>query len=243
MSSTTAGFNEQRKRQGAQSPLGTDYIPTEEELRVFKECNEESFWYRSVPFSIVSMAVTQALVARGSLSASPRFGAFPKVVFAGFCGYLAGKMSYLKVCQEKFKRLDNSRLGEALRQRTGLSSQLPGGAQSELSDPDHQNYDAMFQPAETPASTMEHGYGFNPEAPVPTRRTDDFSVPAQSYEEENEPKRKSILYEDLRVKNRENYEVTLTQKADSMLKTSNEKGPERPTKSAKKNIYGDTWEE
>lgn len=37
---------------------------------------------------------------------------------------MAGKMSYMKTCQEKFKRLDNSPLGEALRQRTGLSPQL-----------------------------------------------------------------------------------------------------------------------
>lgn len=42
---------------------------------------------------------------------------------AGFCGYLAGKMSYMKTCQEKFRRLENSPLGEALRQRTGLYQQ------------------------------------------------------------------------------------------------------------------------
>lgn len=109
----------------------------------------------------------------GTLSASPRFGALPKVAckskatshninssssskavypqivlafsiflkytlfiwplaymtttpappVAGFCGYLAGKMSYMKTCQEKFKRLENSPLGEALRQRTGLPQQ------------------------------------------------------------------------------------------------------------------------
>lgn len=29
-----------------QAPVGLDYIPTEEERRVFKECSQESFWYR-----------------------------------------------------------------------------------------------------------------------------------------------------------------------------------------------------
>lgn len=53
-----------------------------------------------------------------------------------------------------------------------------------------------------------------------------FSV--QSYEEEEEPKKKSILYENLRLKNRENYEVMLNQKADTMIKASSEKEPERP---------------
>lgn len=75
-----------------QARVGMEYIPTEEERRVFRECNQESFWYRckclsfvcaqmmidwvksrvpvlfftAVPFSVVSMAVTQALVARGN---------------------------------------------------------------------------------------------------------------------------------------------------------------------------------
>ncbi|XP_049577808.1 OCIA domain-containing protein 1 [Syngnathus scovelli] len=239
MSSTTAGFNEEGRHQVAQTRPVTDYIPTEEEKRVFRECNNESFWYRSVPFSVVSMGITQVLVARGSLAASPRFGSLPKVVFAGLCGYLAGKMSYMKTCQEKFKRLENSPLGEALRQRTGLPPQIQGG-QSEMNDPNSQSFDTNFHPAETQPSTTEHEYGFSPESPVPMRRADDFNMSA---EENNRPKSKSILYEDLRQKNRENYEVTLTQKADSQLKTPSVKEPERPTKSAKKNIYGDTWDE
>ncbi|KAM7394164.1 hypothetical protein PAMP_020981 [Pampus punctatissimus] len=196
---------------------------------------------------MVSMAITQALVVRGTLSASPRFGSLPKVAFAGFCGYLAGKMSYMKICQEKFKRLENSPLGEALRQKTGLPPQYSKGIQSEMSDPDTQSFDTMFQPAEDPgqmpAQTRDYGYGYNPEPPVQMKQTDDFSVPVRSYVEEEEPRRKAILYEDLRLKNRENYEVTLTQKAETVIKPSPEKGSERPRKDVKKNIYGDTWEE
>lgn len=48
--------------------------------------------------------------------------------------------------------------------------------------------------------------------------------------EGEEPRKKGILYEDLRLKNRENYEVTLTQKAEFMLKTSQDKEPRRPKK-------------
>lgn len=29
-----------------QSPVGASYIPTDEERRIFKECNKESFYYR-----------------------------------------------------------------------------------------------------------------------------------------------------------------------------------------------------
>ncbi|MEQ2197391.1 hypothetical protein XENOCAPTIV_028758 [Xenoophorus captivus] len=50
----------------------------------------------------------------------------------------------------------------------------------------------------------------------------------QSYvDEDEEPRKKPILYEDLRLKNRENYEVTLIQKADRMLKAPTEKDTER----------------
>lgn len=51
--------------------------------------------------------------------------------------------------------------------------------------------------------------------------------------EEEEPRRKPILYEDLRLKNRENYEVTLTQKAETLLKSTPEKERERPKKEGK----------
>ncbi|TKS68095.1 OCIA domain-containing protein 1 [Collichthys lucidus] len=214
-----------------------EYIPTEEERKVFKECNHESFWYRSVPFSVLSMALTQALVTRGSLSASPRFGSLPKVAFAGFCGYLAGKMSYMRTCQEKFKRLENSPLGEALRQRTGLPQQYSKAAPSEMSDPDKPSFDSMFHSAEAPS---QRDYSTEPTAYLD--RSDDFSAPAESYVDEEEPRRKAILYEDLRLKNRENYEVTLTQKAETLVKSSPEKEPRRPKKETK-NVYGDTWEE
>ncbi|XP_028259135.1 OCIA domain-containing protein 1 [Parambassis ranga] len=240
MSSTTTDYTEERQRRAAQ--VGMDYIPTEEEKRLLKECNTESIIYRSMPLSVISMAVTQALVSRGSLSASPRFGSMPKVVFAGFCGYLAGKLSYMKTCQEKFKRLENSPLGEMLRQRTGMSPQYSKGPQSELSDTE--SFDTTFQTAEPPShmSPYTRDYGYSPDPPVQMGRPDDFTAPAQSYEDEEEPRKKTILYEDLRLKNRENYEVTLTQKAETLLK-SPEKEPARPKKEVKKNIYGDTWED
>lgn len=247
MSSTSTGFTEEQQRGAEQAPLNVGYIPTEEEKRVFKECNQESFFYRSVPFSVIGMAITQALVAKGTLSASPRFGSLPKVIFAGVCGYVAGKLSYMKTCQEKFRRLENSPLGDALRQRTGQPLQYSKGSQSEMSDPNAPSFDSMFQPTDgqghSSTYSKDHGYGYNQESPVQMGKADDFSSQAQSYVEEEEPRRKAILYEDLRLKNRENYEVTLSQKADTLLRTPPEKEPDRPKKDSKKNMYGDTWEE
>uniref|UniRef100_A0A1A8FE61 OCIA domain-containing protein 1 n=1 Tax=Nothobranchius korthausae TaxID=1143690 RepID=A0A1A8FE61_9TELE len=244
MPSTPADFTEEQQRRPAQVPLGIGYIPTEEERRILLECNRESFFYRSVPFSVISMAVTQALVTRGALSASPRFGSLPKVAFAGFCGYLAGKFSYSMTCLEKFKRLENSPVGEILRQKAGMPQHHSSGGQSELNDPNASSFDAMFQPTEAPNTpSLNDDYGFNPDEPVQAGRADDFSAPVQSYMDANtEPRKKPILYEDLRHKNRENYEVTLIQKADTMVRAPSEES-ERPKKQVKKNIYGDTWEE
>ncbi|XP_068448142.1 OCIA domain-containing protein 1-like [Clinocottus analis] len=243
MSSATTDFTEEGQHVSAQSPVALDYVPTEEEKRVFKECNRESLLYRAVPSCLLSVSITQALLAKGILSPSPRFGSLPKVVFAGVCGYIAGKISYMKVCQEKFKRLENSPLGEALRQRTGMPTPSSKGPQSEMSDPDALSFESMFRPADaavqTPADSRDNEYGYNTESPATTRRGDNFNASVDN----EEPRKKATLYEDLRLKNRENYEVTLTQKAETLLKSSPKKEPGWHNKDDKKNIYGDTWED
>lgn len=236
------------------------YVPTDEEKRVFRECSLESFWYRSVPFSALGMAITQALVSRGVLTSSSRFGSLPKVAFAGLCGYMAGKISYVKTCQEKFKNLENSPLGEALRQ--GRQYQPPGispQSQSEFEDGSQQQREPVFQlPAEQRGPSQSYAdFSYSDSAYQPAFSSsnaesatsgegDDISLPAPPYLEEEKPKKKSIFYEELRSKNRENYEVTMTQKAETLLKpTPGGATPDRamPSKDVKKNIYGDTWEE
>lgn len=75
-----------------------------------------------------------------------------------------------------------------------------------------------------------------------------LSASVESRFDEDEPRRKAILYEDLRMKNRENYEVTLTHKSETLLKPSPEKGPTRPKKESElllqgcvQNLWG--WEQ
>lgn len=244
MSGPGPGYtNDERQHRGIPGPLEMNYIPTEEESAVFKECKKESFWYRAVPFSAGSMAITHVLVSRGSLTASPRFGSLPKMAFAGICGYMAGKISYLSTCQEKFKRLENSPLGEALRQRKGLPQIYSQGPQSEV-DTSMQSLGTMFQSdAQSQTPPQSRDYGYIPEPPMPAERVEDLSVSDQSNMDEEVPRQKPVLYEDLRLKNRENYEVTLTQKAETLMKPSPRSKPEWPKKEVKKNIYGDAWEE
>ncbi|XP_037530904.1 OCIA domain-containing protein 1-like [Nematolebias whitei] len=218
------------KRNTKQNALRTTYTPTEEEVKVLNECFWESLFYRAVPFSVISMATTKHLISRGILSVSPRFGYLPKVCFAGFFGYIAGRLSYLKKCREKFENLPDSQFLELMRQQARLSSL---NTQPEVREPNVPSYDTlMFQPAETPSSMSSFTTGDG-------QMGEPDDTPVQSFEDE-EPK-KSILYENLRLRNRENYEVMLNQKADTVIKAPSEK--ERPKKPVMKNIYGDTWEE
>ncbi|KAI1888719.1 hypothetical protein AGOR_G00171620 [Albula goreensis] len=288
MSQESSGFPQQHGVT-PQSPLGLNYIPTEEERRIFRECGNESFWYRSLPFSVVGMAVTQGLISRGVLTASGMFGSLPKLAFAGFCGYLAGKISYMDTCVKKFKNLENSPLADALRrEHHNLPARFPPQNQSEFEDGSQSDFeplslapadrrgpahsygepapfgsglgDSTFQPA--PFSSALDDSSFQPApyssslddstyqpAPfssalsesAPSGTGDDFIPQAPPYLDDEKPKKKTISYEELRSKNRENYGVTMTQKAETLLKPSPDRAT--PRKEVKKNIYGDTWEE
>lgn len=66
----------------------------------------------------VSLGVgTFLAVQKGILKPTGTYGAFPKVMLAGVVGYFLGKFSYQQKCAEKIMRLPNSRLAEALRRR------------------------------------------------------------------------------------------------------------------------------
>ncbi|XP_070612665.1 OCIA domain-containing protein 1 [Erythrolamprus reginae] len=95
--------------------LDQAYELTPDEFRVSRECIRESFLYRCLPFSSVAMMITHILVRRGVVTSHPKFGAIPKMAFAGICGWFAGKISYINVCKEKFMNLKDSPVGEMLK--------------------------------------------------------------------------------------------------------------------------------
>ncbi|XP_033116152.1 OCIA domain-containing protein 1-like [Anneissia japonica] len=93
---------------------------SESETQVLAECRTESFYYRSLPFATISAISTHQLIRLGYL-ASGRYGSIPKVAFAVFFGYLAGKISYVEKCKEKFLKLENSEIGEMLRKGKAIN--------------------------------------------------------------------------------------------------------------------------
>ncbi|XP_030288170.1 OCIA domain-containing protein 2 [Sparus aurata] len=86
-------------------PMGDRHVHRDDVRKAWKECQEESFWYRALPFSVGSMAVTGGLIYNGIWQSSKRFGPFPKLAVAGILGYAAGKASYAGTCRAKFKEI------------------------------------------------------------------------------------------------------------------------------------------
>ncbi|XP_071342983.1 OCIA domain-containing protein 2 [Trachinotus anak] len=79
-------------------PVSDRHIHRDDVRKVWKECHEESFWYRALPLSLGSMAVTGGLIYNGIWKSSKRFGPFPKLAVAGILGYAVGKASYVGTC-------------------------------------------------------------------------------------------------------------------------------------------------
>jgi len=108
---------------------------SKDEQRILAECRSEAYWYRSLPLSVMVGSGALYAVKTGLISASQRWGPWPKVVIGVCVGYIAGKVSYANVCKEKFLReAPNSAFAQAIRKSQGevvpeseadANSQLP----------------------------------------------------------------------------------------------------------------------
>uniref|UniRef100_A0A8C8SIT9 OCIA domain-containing protein 1 n=1 Tax=Pelusios castaneus TaxID=367368 RepID=A0A8C8SIT9_9SAUR len=249
----TPGQSE-RRRLGYRDPNSRELfnIPTEEEKRVLYECMQESFWYRALPLSLASMAVTYGLIKKGFLTSSSTRNSFPKIGFAGVIGFVAGRISYMSACNEKFRKLENSPIGRSLQ---GLPFEPYAAQKSESANLPFQSSFGSSPMPEAPLSSSysdeysSTGSSFSNDEPVPFSTSLSESSPTGITEHntsepvpvlEKSPKRKSVTYEELRNRNRETYEVLSTQKAETPVKSSQERAFK--TK-AKLNKYGDVWEE
>ncbi|XP_027456482.1 OCIA domain-containing protein 2 isoform X2 [Zalophus californianus] len=76
-------------------PKSKLHIQRGEISKIIRECQEESFWKRALPFSLVSMLAAQGLVHQ----------------VAGILGFALGKASYIRVCQSKFHSVEDQLRG------------------------------------------------------------------------------------------------------------------------------------
>ncbi|KAJ7410469.1 OCIA domain-containing protein 1 [Willisornis vidua] len=171
---------------------------------------------------------------------------------AGMCGYLAGKISYLPICSEKFKKLKDSPIGDVLRQAQRHSSPNRSSRKSEFSDTPFQSFTESSSPRAEfpPSSSYSDDYSSTDRAlssyePIPFSASlnessptgiTDYTVEEPAPIPEEGRKKKGITYEELRNKHRETYDVMLPPKAETPNKFSQAK----PAKEGNKLIYRNT---
>ncbi|NXX85538.1 OCAD1 protein, partial [Urocolius indicus] len=158
---------------------------------------------------------------------------------AGMCGYMAGKISYLPICSEKFKRLKDSPIGDVLRQAQRHSSHNRSSRKSEFSDMPSQSFTESYPPRAgfPPSSSYSDDYSSTDRAlssyePVPFSASlnessptgiNDYTVQDATPAPEESRKKKGITYEELRNKHRETYEVMQPPKAETPSRFPQEK--------------------
>jgi len=101
------GLREQRRSNEDQVQARIDAMSKENpqmrlsprEQALMRECNNESFWQRSAPLSLL-MGTAVTVAARTGKIKGTRV--FPKSLAAAMIGYFAGKISYMPICRDKF---------------------------------------------------------------------------------------------------------------------------------------------
>lgn len=130
-----------------QKPLRKAYEFTPDEMRVINETGREALMYRSLPLAGLAALAVHTAVKNGYLKVTlfcnkialctayndfllggsfiqpnAKFGAVPKMIGAGFAGFIIGKWSYMGVCVERLMKLPNSQLGAMLRAKKSNAS-------------------------------------------------------------------------------------------------------------------------
>ncbi|XP_069701206.1 OCIA domain-containing protein 1 isoform X2 [Periplaneta americana] len=230
------------------------YRFSNEELRVLRQCNRDSFFQRCIPIASILGIGTYYGVHSGYLKPHARWGAAPKVTVAVIVGYFLGKFSYQSKCTEMIMQLPNSKLAEMLRQR-----KRQGGFQESITmDPGFPM--PSFAETETYSDVGPH-HDLDTDRPY-NEGLDDSHRPtldSPSFEEDSSlppgTQHRSATYEELRRKNREEYEQKKTKPfrgittPEDIPTAVHPRGPPPdstpsppPTWNQEKNRYGDVWE-
>ncbi|XP_065367725.1 OCIA domain-containing protein 1 [Calliphora vicina] len=261
-------MNPNDPQQQPQHPLA-NYQFSSEELRVFRECNSESFFQRSLPLGTTFGLAAYLGVKQGLIPANIKYGSVPKVILGVIMGYFVGKFSYQQKCAEKIMALPDSRLGEILRQRKnqgGLAGYKPDqsltmgmGLGAFAPNPNDVYTDGDLRPTNKGNALnldMESRPSFSglddiyrPNLDSPSTTLVDADIPL-------EPVKPGTSYEELRKRNREEYlkkqqnpfSKPLPPDAPVVMRQSerpsaSSSGNDTAAKNLQTNKYGDAWVE
>ncbi|XP_050432816.1 OCIA domain-containing protein 1 isoform X2 [Adelges cooleyi] len=214
-----------------------------------RECNKESFFQRSLPLSAILGVGSYMAGKAGYFKQSPKWGPWPKAIVGGLLGYVIGKYSYQNKCAEKLMRIPNSEIGRVLRERRGklqgdilegniaLPKITPGSYMSSESMDYNQNNDLDYQ---KPMNTLDTDYRPDYDSASFDRLNED-PLPSS-----NMP----TSYDDLRTRNRQEYEKSFSKPPYRTLPSNSqpiwENAPNDQTRNSpavkeSRNQYGDVF--
>jgi hypothetical protein len=190
--------------------MGFQFSP--EELAALRECDMEALVQRSFPIGTAFGVGTWMAAERGFISKTGRFGAGAKIFSAVIIGYFVGKLSYQSKCAEKIMRLPNSQLAEALRRRKKGEFFENFSREGGLSLAPFSSSTDVYTDENLKSSQPQNSLDLDLDRPA-NFGLDDTYRPSIDSPERNfndnlplEPPKSSVTYEELRRKNREDYE-------------------------------------
>ena len=89
----------------------TRYVSHE---KVYKECNNEAFYYRGAPAALIVGSLT-TFAAMSEKIKPGRFGYIPKILALSGVAFIFGKLSYGEQCTQKFLQMESTKYGNQAR--------------------------------------------------------------------------------------------------------------------------------
>jgi len=83
---------------------------THDEMMVYKECNNEAFYYRGAPAALIVGSLT-TFAAMSEKIKPGRFGYIPKILALSGVAFIFGKLSYGEQCTQKFLEMESTKYG------------------------------------------------------------------------------------------------------------------------------------
>lgn len=97
------------------------FILTNEETLLSIACKRDAFWSKGLPGSLILSAAVNALMQKGLLSKSVKFGIWPKTISAAIIGYYIGTTLHRTTTMERFlKELPGSNMSRDYRKAFGI---------------------------------------------------------------------------------------------------------------------------
>ncbi|XP_076446445.1 OCIA domain-containing protein 1-like isoform X2 [Babylonia areolata] len=205
---------------------------TQEEIKILEECNTESFWYRCMPLGLAFGGATTFLVKAGHLKPHPRYGATLKALGAVFLGYVMGKISYQSVCQQKIlEKIPHTNLAQSVRKSRGITSVYE---QQPMADagPENDSHSEKMRETYSSIDTSVDMTRWNvKELDDNMRPSLDREVKSREEEVAMDPQ-KTLTYDELRQRNRQEYERSMATSPQSPFRQRPFPGPQSLPSSA-----------